>query len=87
MPSGLFTRRQHLQAVITNSWAGRPSSVDYLVVAGGGGSTYIGGAGAGGLLQGRSTDHDRHRGSGRGDQPAILLFGGQLRSALEPAAD
>ena len=54
MPSGLFSRRQHLQAVTSGIWSdSRPISVDYLVVAGGGGGGYIGGGGGGGgLLQG-----------------------------------
>ena len=30
--------------------------------------------------------HDRDRGGGRGHQPAVLLAGGELRPALEPAA-
>lgn len=52
MPSGLFSRRQHLQAVTSGIWSdSRPISVDYLVVAGGGGASQ-GGGGAGGLLQG-----------------------------------
>jgi hypothetical protein len=57
MAQGLFTLRQQVQGIVQRAWNTtvnplKTPAVDYLVVAGGGGSTYIGGAGAGGLLQG-----------------------------------
>jgi len=54
MARGIFTLKQQLQGLQQRAWSGTMATpaVNYLVVAGGGGSTYIGGAGAGGLLQG-----------------------------------
>jgi len=53
MANGLFNLKQVVQAVQQGGWpAQKTPAVEYLVVAGGGGSTYLGGAGAGGLLTG-----------------------------------
>jgi hypothetical protein len=56
MATGLFTLKQVNQAVRQTAWTTgvKPTAVDYLVVAGGGGAGAAdpGGAGAGGLLQG-----------------------------------
>ena len=42
---------------------------------------------AGGLFPRAGPDHDRHRGRRRGHQPAVLLARGELRPAVESAAD
>jgi hypothetical protein len=56
MATGLFNLKQVNQAIQQGAWATgtKPTAVDYLVVAGGGGSGYNWGSpgGAGGLLQG-----------------------------------
>jgi hypothetical protein len=55
MANGLFTLKQQVEALRQGAWSGyiAPKWVEYLVVAGGGGTgSYVGGGGAGGLLTG-----------------------------------